>query len=121
MVRIRTIVTKVQTMMRRTPFEEWKSQLITFPKPTIEGVVDEEPPPTTNPDAEPIGPQDHPLETKLVPNHPIKKTPKPFEPQPEPEMELKLVDLEGPPDLEKGKLLIAYLKGEPVIGISKQG
>ena len=84
-------------------------------------MADKEPQPITNSDAKPIGPQDYPLEDKPVPIHPVKETPKPSEPQPEPEMELKLVNLEELPDLEEGELLIAYLKGEPVIGILEHG
>ena len=67
-------------MMKGTPFEERKPQQIRIPKPTVEEVVDEEPLPVTNPDDKPIGPQDHPSNTKPVPIHPVKETPKPPEP-----------------------------------------
>ena len=121
LVRIRAIATKAQAMMKGTPFEEQKPQRIKIPKPTIEEITDEEPHPITNPDAEPIGPQDYPPENKPVPNHPVKEIPKPSKLQPEPETELKSVELEELPDLEEGEFLIAYLKGEPVIGILEQG
>ena len=60
--------------MKGSPFEERKVRPTKPPKPTVEEVPDEEPQPVTNPDAEPIGPQDYPLEDKPVlsrkhPNH----------------------------------------------------
>ena len=67
-------------MMKGSPFEEWKVQPTKPPKPTVEEVADEEPQPVTNPDAEPIGPQDYPLEDKPVPIHLINETPKPSKP-----------------------------------------
>ena len=121
LVRIRAIATKARAMMKGSPFEERKVRPTKPPKPTIEEVADKEPQPVTNPDAEPIGPQDYPLGDKPVPIHPVKETPKPSEPQPEPETEMKSVNLEELPDLEEGELLIAYLKGEPVIGILEHG
>ena len=93
LVKIRAIATKAQAMMKGTPFVKQKPQRIKSLKPTIEEIADEEPHPITNPDAEPIGPQDYLSENKPVPNHPVKETPKPSKPQPEPETELKLVDL----------------------------
>ena len=60
LVRIRAIATKARAMMKGTPFEEQKPQQTKSPRPTVEEVVDEEPLPITNPDAEPIGPQDYP-------------------------------------------------------------
>ena len=87
----------------------------------MEEVTNEELSPMTNLDAEPIRPQDHPSIAESTNIHPIKEPLKPSKPESEPDMELKLVDLEELPDLEEGKLLIAYLKGEPIIGILKQG
>ena len=107
--------------MKGMPFEEQKLQPIKFPKPTVEEVVDKEPLHTTNPDAELIGPQDYPPGTTPVSILPVPETPKPSKTKSEPEMELKSVNLEELPNLEEGKLLITYLKGEPVIGILKQG
>ena len=107
--------------MKGTPFEEQKPQQIKAPKPTIQEIADEEPHPITNPDANPIGPQDYLSENKPVPNHPVEETPKLSKPQPEPETELKSVDLEELPDLEEGEFLITYLKEEPIIGILEQG
>ena len=107
--------------MKGTVFKEQKPQWIKTPKLTIEEIADEEPCPITNPDAEPIGPQDYPSENKPVPNHPVEEIPKPSKLQPEPETELKSVNLEELSDLEEGEFLIAYLKGEPVIGILEQG
>ena len=107
--------------MKGTAFEEQKPQRIRTPKPTIKEIADEEPRPIANPDAEPIGPQDYPSENKPVPDHPVEETPQPSKLHPEPKTELKSVDLEELPDLEEGEFLIAYLKGEPVIGILEQG
>ena len=120
-VRICTIAVKTWAMMKGMPFEERRLRMVKLPKPTIEEVTDEEPPPITNPDAEWIGPQDHPLIIETTDIHPIKEPSKLSKPESEPETELKSVDLEELPNLEEGKLLITYLKGEPIISILEQG
>ena len=103
-VRIRTIVVKAWAMMKGTPFEERRLRMVKLPKPTIEEVTNEEPPPITNPNAEPIGPQDHLSIIETTDIHPIKELSKLSKPESEPETELKSVDLVELPDLEEGGL-----------------
>ena len=108
-------------MMKGMPFKEQKLRTVKLSKLTIEEETDEELSPITNLNAEPIGPQDHLSIAESTNIHPIKEPPKPSKPKSEPETELKSVDLEELPNLGEGKLLIAYLKGEPIISILKQG
>ena len=60
-------------------------------------MIDEKPSPVTNPDAEPIGPQDHLLIVEPTGTHPVKKPSKLAKPKSEPETELKSVNLEKKP------------------------
>ena len=106
---------------RDTPFKKHKPQTVKLPKVTIKEVLDEQPLPIINPDAELIRPQDYPLPTEPTTNK-LPDKPKPSNKlELVPETELKSVHLEALPELEEGQLLVAYLKGESVISIHNPG
>jgi hypothetical protein len=115
MARIKTIVEK-SGCNHTKPAKPW-------PKATVEEIPDEEQPVETLPDAEPIGPQDDSdlvdkpnlVNKTVIDNITLEWIPSPETSTPGTEE----ADLCHDDKIDSNKLIIAYIKGEPVIGIFK--
>jgi hypothetical protein len=90
-----------------------------FPQPTIEEIPDEEPVISTLPDAIPIGPQDTPLPEVAIDDLVTETLETHNEPATEQSSSLPLEEdnLHLCDEIEDDELLIAYVRGKPVIGI----
>jgi gag-polyprotein putative aspartyl protease len=97
---------QVCRILEKTRKNHQLMRMVHLPKATVEEIPDEEAIPEMLPDTEPIGPQDHPKESA-----------QPTSPLPSEEvtpLSTKETTLE---EITDDKLLITYIRGEPVIGI----
>jgi hypothetical protein len=93
-------------ILEKTRRNHWLMRVVHLPKATAEEIPDKEAMPETLPDTEPIGPQDHPEE--LV---------QPTSPPPTKEVTPLSTEETTLEEIADDELLIAYIRGEPVIGI----